>query len=300
MQPTPTISQDIKTLADWTYQQFKPTDPIEVQNILDKPYYFKYCVGETIETPDQVSRKVVDRQYEEITFEPGETKILMGAAAYVFLGGIAPAYVLQTKSQEAMGDLAELIAAADLAIIGKVGYARHADLTTRQGFSGFIKELQGTDPEAADLIRAAAVANGLDINKQEVKEAMAGFEKETESFFADYRKPLDSKAKKMFGKGYLELTDDERSTLLKDKRMSAAAEAYDNVVAMARSETDILGDETKKEVMKATGLSTEDGGMTATFNNVTISLNGEVVAKNASSTSPVKSDSKGSVKTPNH
>jgi hypothetical protein len=130
MQPTPTISQDIKTLADWTYQQFKPTDPIEVQNILDKPYYFKYCVGETVETPDQVSRKVVDRQYEEITFEPGETKILMGAAAYVFLGGIAPAYVLQTKSQEAMGDLAELIAAADLAIIGKVGYARHAEGTT--------------------------------------------------------------------------------------------------------------------------------------------------------------------------
>lgn len=130
MQPTPTISQDIKTLADWTYQQFKPTDPIEVQNILDKPYYFKYCVGETVETPDQVSRKVVDRQYEEITFEPGETKILMGAAAYIFIGGIAPAYVLQTKSQEAMGDLAELIAAADLAIIGKVGYARHAEGTT--------------------------------------------------------------------------------------------------------------------------------------------------------------------------
>ena len=126
MQPTPTISQDIKTLADWTYEQFKPTDPIEVQNILDKPYFFRYCVGETIETPDQVSRKVVDRQYEEITFEPGETKILMGAAAYVFLGGIAPAYVLQTKTPEAVGDLQELVNAANLAIIGKVGYARNA------------------------------------------------------------------------------------------------------------------------------------------------------------------------------
>lgn len=127
MQPQKTISQDIKTLADWTYEQFKPTDPIEVQNILDTPYYFKYCVGETIETPDQVSRKVVDRQYEEITFEPGETKILMGAAAYIFLGGIAPAYVLQNKSQEAMGDLQELINAAELAIIGKVGYQRNVD-----------------------------------------------------------------------------------------------------------------------------------------------------------------------------
>lgn len=127
MQPQKTISQDIKTLADWTYEQFKPTDPIEVQNILDTPYYFKYCVGETIETPDQVSRKVVERQYEEIVFEPGETKILMGAAAYIFIGGIAPAYVLQTKSQEAMGDLQELINAAELAIIGKVGYARQAD-----------------------------------------------------------------------------------------------------------------------------------------------------------------------------
>lgn len=182
----------------------------------------------------------------------------------------------------------------------KAIFVNHADLTTRAGFGGFMKEMQSMDPETADLIRAAAVANGIDIGNKEVQEAMAGFEKETESFFADYRKPLDSKAKKMFGKGYLELTDDERSTLLKDKRMSAAAEAYDNVVAMARSETAILGDETKKEVMKAAGLSTEDGGMTATFNNVTISLNGEVVAKNASSTSPVKSDSKGSVKTPNH
>jgi hypothetical protein len=182
----------------------------------------------------------------------------------------------------------------------KAIFVNHADLTTRAGFGGFMKEMQSMDPETADLIRAAAVGNGIDIGNKEVQEAMAGFEKETESFFADYRKPLDSKAKKMFGKGYLELTDDERSTLLKDKRMSAAAEAYDNVVAMARSETAILGDETKKEVMKAAGLSTEDGGMTATFNNVTISLNGEVVAKNASSTSPVKSDSKGSVKTPNH
>ena len=127
MQPSQTISQEIKTLANWIYEQFKPTDPIEVQNILDKQYYFKYCVGETIETPDQVSRKVMERQYEEHTFEPGETMILMGGAAYIFLAGIAPNYVLQTKGQEAMGDIQALVDAAHLAIIGKVGYTKHSE-----------------------------------------------------------------------------------------------------------------------------------------------------------------------------
>jgi hypothetical protein len=128
MQPSQnTISQDIKTLADWVYEQFNPTDPIEVQNILDKQYHFRYCVGETIETPDQVSRKVVDRQYEEITFEPGETKILMGAAAYIFVCGIAPQYVFQISGADATGDIQQLVDAAALAIIGKVGYSRHAE-----------------------------------------------------------------------------------------------------------------------------------------------------------------------------
>jgi len=129
MQPSEqqTISQDIKTLADWVYEQFKPTDPIEVQNILDKPYYFKYCVGETIETPDQVSRKVMERQYEEHTFQPGETKILMGGAAYIFLGCIAPNYVLQTQGSDAMGNLQSLVDAAFLAIIGKVQYSKHSE-----------------------------------------------------------------------------------------------------------------------------------------------------------------------------
>jgi len=123
MQPSQTISQDIKSLADWVYDQFAATDPIEVQNILDKPYFFRYCVGETIETPDQVSRKVVDRQYEEYTFQPGETKILMGGAAYIFVCGIAPHYVLATKDADAMGDLQSLVDAAALSIIGKVGYS---------------------------------------------------------------------------------------------------------------------------------------------------------------------------------
>ncbi len=129
MQPSEqqTISQDIKTLADWVYEQFKPTEPIEVQNILDKPYYFKYCVGETIETPDQVSRKVMERQYEEHTFQPGETKVLMGGAAYIFVCGIAPSYVLQTQGQDAMGNLQSLVDAAFLAIIGKVQYSKHAE-----------------------------------------------------------------------------------------------------------------------------------------------------------------------------
>ena len=125
-QPSATISQDVKTLHDWVYDQFRPTDPIEVQNILDRPYNFRYCVSETIETPDQVSRRVTDRQYEEITFEPGETRVLMGAAAYVFLGGIASQYVFDHKGADAVGNIQELVDAANLAIIGKVGYSSHA------------------------------------------------------------------------------------------------------------------------------------------------------------------------------
>ena len=137
MQPSQiTIPQDIKTLADWVYTQFNPTDPIEVQNILDKPYHFKYCVGETIETPDQVSRKVVDRQYEEITFEPGETKILMGAAAYIFVCGIAPQYVFHINGAEATGDIQQLVDAAALSIIGKVGYSRRTETAAAPANAG--------------------------------------------------------------------------------------------------------------------------------------------------------------------
>lgn len=124
MQPTEPIPSDIKTLQDYLFTQFKATDPIEVQNILSKPYYFKYCVSEDIETPDPVSRRVVNREYEEITLQPGETKILMGGAAYIFLSGIAGQYVLETDSQDAIGDLAKMIAAAKLAIVAHVGYAK--------------------------------------------------------------------------------------------------------------------------------------------------------------------------------
>ena len=124
MQPTKQLSSDIKTLQDYLFTQFKATDPMEVQNILSKPYYFKYCVNEEVETPDPVSRRVVSREYEEMTLEPGETKILLGGAAYIFLSGIAGQYVHETLGADATGDLAKMIEAADLAIVQKVGYEK--------------------------------------------------------------------------------------------------------------------------------------------------------------------------------
>lgn len=124
MQPTTQLPSDIKTLQDYLFTQFKATDPMEVQNILSKPYYFKYCVNEEIETPDPVSRRVVNREYEEITLEPGETKILLGGAAYIFLGGIAGQYVFETQGADATGDLAKMVEAAHLAIVQKVGYEK--------------------------------------------------------------------------------------------------------------------------------------------------------------------------------
>ena len=117
MQPTTQLPSDIKTLQDYLFTQFKATDPMEVQNILSKPYYFKYCVNEEVETPDPVSRRVVNREYEEVTLEPGETKILLGGAAYIFLGGIAGQYVFETQGADATGDLAKMVDAANLAIV---------------------------------------------------------------------------------------------------------------------------------------------------------------------------------------
>lgn len=148
MQPTlEPLSQDIKTLADWIYEQFRATDPVEVINILDTPYHFRYCVNETIETPDQVTRRVVERQYEEKTIQPGATEILMGAAAYIFVDGVARHYLYQevlkastakgleyNKAEEqaanATADLQQLVEAAKLVIRGKVGYASSANATT--------------------------------------------------------------------------------------------------------------------------------------------------------------------------
>lgn len=126
MQPDQPLPSDIVTLADWIYKQFKPTDPIEVQNILPEPYFFRYCVGEEIATPDAVSRQVLDRKYEEFTLEPGESKVLMGGAAYIFVDGVARQYVFKTEGADATGDLARLVKAASRAIIGNVGYSRNA------------------------------------------------------------------------------------------------------------------------------------------------------------------------------
>lgn len=122
-QPTKPIPQDIKTLQDYLFTQFAATDPMEVQNILPTSYYFKYCTNEDIETPDPLTRRVIRREYEEITLQPGETKVLMGAAAYIFVSGVARQHVLETQGADATAQLQALIDAADSIIIGKVGYA---------------------------------------------------------------------------------------------------------------------------------------------------------------------------------
>lgn len=127
MQPSEPLSPDIKTLHDWIYGQFKPTDPVEVQNILDKQYYFKYCVSEDVATPDPVTRQVRGREYDEKTVPAGESIVLMGAAAYIFIAGVAHQYVFETEGAEATGNLQKLVEAAQLCIIGVVGYAKKAE-----------------------------------------------------------------------------------------------------------------------------------------------------------------------------
>ncbi len=152
MQPTAPLAQDIKTLPDWIYEQFRATDPVEVKNILDTPFEFKYCVSETVETPTQYERKVVDRQYEVKTVMPQQTIVLMGAAAYLFVDTVARTYLYKyvtdkaktpiadggmgldyLKAEEqganATADVAQLVEAAKLVIVGKVGYAEHATAT---------------------------------------------------------------------------------------------------------------------------------------------------------------------------
>lgn len=149
MQPSEPLPDDIKTLADYLYQQFRATDPIEVKNILDQPYKFKYCVGENIETPDASTRRVLERQYEEITLQPGETRVLMGGAAYIFIDGVSRTFLYKkvlkdlqkvkskggagleyAKAEEqaanATADVAQLVEASKLALVGRVGYAQHA------------------------------------------------------------------------------------------------------------------------------------------------------------------------------
>ncbi len=122
--------EGIQTLADWIYQQFAPTDPIEVQNISQDDYNFRYCVGEDIVSSDPTSKQVVERKYEEKYFKPGETAILMGAAAYIFVDGVARRYVFEQSGAEATADIAQLVTAAKKAIIGKVGYSTTTPLTS--------------------------------------------------------------------------------------------------------------------------------------------------------------------------
>lgn len=122
MQPTKPIPSDIKTVQDHLFTLFKAVQPVEVQNILTKRYFFRYCVNEEIETPDPVSKRVVRREYEEKFFEPGETAVLMGGAAYIFLAGVAQEYVFEKHGAEATGDLAKIIEAAELAFVQPVSY----------------------------------------------------------------------------------------------------------------------------------------------------------------------------------
>lgn len=116
--------EGISTLADWVYDQFAPTDPIQVTNILDEPYKFKYCVGEEIVSPDPTTKQVVSRRYEEKTIPAGDSIVLLGAAAYIFVDGIARTYTFKHKGAEATADIAQLVEAAKKAIVGKVSYSQ--------------------------------------------------------------------------------------------------------------------------------------------------------------------------------
>lgn len=129
MQPTKPIPSDIKTIQDYLFQQFSATEAVQVQNILSTPYFFRYCVNEEIVTPDPISRRVVNREYEEHTFEPGQTMTLMGGAAYIFISGVANQYVFEKHGAEATGDIAKMIQAADLAFIQKVSYEQPKPVT---------------------------------------------------------------------------------------------------------------------------------------------------------------------------
>lgn len=132
----PAIAQpqaDIKNLMDWLFTQFKATDPITVKNITSQPYHFKYCTGEEINTPDQFTKVVLDRTYDERDIAPGEELNLLGGAAYVFVDGVARAYLYestleQTEGDEkekqraagnALGAVVKLIEAAEKVIVGK-------------------------------------------------------------------------------------------------------------------------------------------------------------------------------------
>jgi len=127
MQTTQPLDSKIKTLADWLYDQWAPTDPIIVKNILDEPYFFRYCVNEEIETPEQNMKRVLRRDYQEITLEPGQEHILIGGQAYLFVDGIARTYAFKSEKNpevaaNATANIQRLIDCAQLAIVGKAGY----------------------------------------------------------------------------------------------------------------------------------------------------------------------------------
>lgn len=129
MQPTTTTKVPLEsatTLADYIHKLFPPTQPVEVQNILDSTYHFKYCVDEDIQTPDALSRKVMERKYDEKDVPAGGSVVLMGGAAFVFISEVANAYVFHKHGAEATGNIQLLAEAADKVLIGTVGYQTHA------------------------------------------------------------------------------------------------------------------------------------------------------------------------------
>lgn len=133
MKPSSTkvpLNSDIQTLADYVHLLFAPTKPVEVINILSKSYHFRYCIDETVTTPDQNSRKVEDRRYDERDVEPGGTEILLGGAAFVFISDVATAYVFEKYGEDAVGQIELLAEAADKVLIGEVGYKKHEEQTT--------------------------------------------------------------------------------------------------------------------------------------------------------------------------
>lgn len=130
MQPTKLKPEEIKNITDWLFNEIGATQQMEVKNILSTPYHFRYCTGEEIETPDEMTRSVVRRHYDERDFAPGDQVILLGAAARLFVEEVARQYLYETTykatkeekekaAAQALLDLPRMIEAAKKVIIGE-------------------------------------------------------------------------------------------------------------------------------------------------------------------------------------
>ena len=134
MQPSSRLKpEEIKNITDWLFNELPATTLVEVKNISEQDYKFRYCTDENISTPDADTRIVLDRQYDERTFAPGETTMMLGAPARLFVEDVARTYMYETTyaatkgkpedrdkaAAQALLDLPRMIEAAKKVIVGE-------------------------------------------------------------------------------------------------------------------------------------------------------------------------------------